>query len=758
MSEMIWRDCFTGTRYKCGEAWLGSVRQELTRDLAKRMSNCKTHEEAANKVGRFWKISYYERLFPLRFGCQVEEGMLQVLPLLEVSEEPVTLDDYAKRALRRRLLDGAHLPPIFPDERKQEEGWLLADRLLVEAGLLNVLLAHNPEVSDEKRHAARLAALTYPFRDELAKKFPLLANPLVESISFVLAGEEGKLAKLPDLDKSLLKTVQAVRNQVLSEQYKVRLVVVAVQRIKQYVFDTPGLNEIRGGSTLLEQITKTLRQEVEQEIGPEVVLRAAGSTLVFLAPATKEHDGWPERLRRTFWKETGATFPAAASLDVSANSLLKQYGKKMKQLYHALDIDRAQANQPFFVTLPFETRCGLCQTRAAEGWDATPGLPDIPENRRPLCAICKTKREAGKSDRRGQVQTMLETLGYRNQLATLGVKGANRYEWMADDLSSLIPKNVRRTLLGVVYGDGNNFGRVSLGLNDLALGLQWTARVEQTTIAAAALSLGQATQKGATLRGWKVGDEPVLDKVPFQVLALGGDDISLFAWAPVAMHFSAQFTYLTDLEFKDARKEELSSDALTFSLGVLVTDEKTPVVKSVDFAEHTLLGRAKKVAKSRKLSHGNIAMLYAPTAESVPANFELYRQQMYQLGAGPTLSLYMTLRPYSAEMLHRLLKVATDVVEKGHLGRLQRLVEAFYGARQSAMTGLLHYAYQRSRSSSQGWLEELEQALKPPGTEAEDDAPRLVKYGARTILVKGRPTMVWFSPLWDLIELAKLMS
>jgi hypothetical protein len=87
---------------------------------------------------------------------------------------------------------------------------------------------------------------------------------------------------------------------------------------------------------------------------------------------------------------------------------------------------------------------------------------------------------------------------------------------------------------------------------------------------------------------------------------------------------------------------------------------------------------------------------------------------------------------------------------------------------------LLHYAYQRSRAASEGWLAELEQSLIPPHLTPEN-APRalLVKYPVEPYPVKGgrqpfglkreeneqsNKKSLWFSPLWDVFELAKLMS
>ncbi|MDW8318505.1 MAG: hypothetical protein RMN53_11780, partial [Anaerolineae bacterium] len=417
-------------------------------------------------------------------------------------------------------------------------------------------------------------------------------------------------------------------------------------------------------------------------------------------------------------------------------------------------------------TLPFEARCELCGIRPAEGWDPAPGMPDIPENRRPICRVCKTKRELGKDEGRGKVIDALRWMGYFGRREALGIQPKDG--WLAKDLDSLIPSGVRRKLIGIVYGDGNNFGRVSLGLRDIALGLQWAKRVEHTTQAATALALGQATQRAAALRGWQPGgNRTALSRVPFQVLALGGDDLSLFAWAPVAVYFAAEFTRLTDLEFQATGDDRLSKEPLTFSLGVLVTDEKTPVARSVEFTEHQLMRWAKQASKNQKLARGNVAMLYAQTAEAIPSDLAQYRKSVYLLGREGGFRFCTTLRPWTADEMEVLLVAAEQVLRRNDLGRLQRLTAAFYGARQGVMAGLLYYAYQKARTARDGtggWIQKLEKELNGPKVASQASVLLVHAPYRDQSAVFGLPpesertTVTWQAPLLDLLELAKLMS
>lgn len=759
MSPATWRDPLTGAAYHASDGWLERVRRHLAAQLVHRVREREV-ATAALRVAQFWSREYLSHLFPLRFGLSVEESNPRPA-LFAHPTDRIDLAAYLPVPLRILPLDSDAVPPIYPDPQQGEQGWLLSDRLLTEAALLNLLLAQEPTVPDDQRHAARLAALTYPFHDELSARLGRWGHELVSLVGMALSGRPAALPAPLDA------AVRAVRERNL-DTLRVRMVMVTVKRIKHYVFETPGLNEIRGASTLLERVLGDMEEQVETEIGAELILRAGGGVLLFLAPAQSEPEAWPQRLRRAVHARAGTAQVAAASVEVPASLLLEDYPRALATLVHAVEAERAQAPVPLLATLPFETRCVLCQERAAEGWDSAPDGGAA----RPLCRPCRSKRQVGQRERRNVVVELLDELRIQSRLTTLGVKGTVE-DGLASSLDELVPSGAKHPLIGTVYGDGNNIGAAMQQLRDMALARQWSTRLALTSRSAAALALGEATRRGAALRGWQPDSDPVLPKLPLQVLALGGDDLSLFAWAPVALYFATEFTRLTDLEFQPV---EASRVPLTFSLGVLVSDGKTPVRKAVEVVSHDLLTWAKQAARARGYAGGTIALLASPTADGIPTDLERYRKQTFLLGAGRSLRLCTTLRPFSAAELARLLKTAEWVRTEGHLGRLQRLVATFYASRQSALLGLLHYAYQRGRYVSkaprrgratldQDWLGALEKRLLSENThEGSSLASPLLRYPvAPSRTPFGLPgteasPLTWLSPLWDLLELAKLLG
>jgi hypothetical protein len=760
------RDAFTGVVYEMGQRWITAVRQEVAQDIERSLQPDNL-QKAADATACFWRDTYYERLFPLRFGLsEDDEGFSTGADLFEGATR-VNLDGMADKVRRKDFLDGNRLPPILPATEEGDTIELLADRVLTQAVLANLLLRQGG-ADDDTRNAVRLACLTYPLLNLLEERLKSWAG--VAEVARFLRRES------PALPGGLEPTlVTAVRDLTGFGERKVGLGLLAVQRIKHYVFETPRLNEIRGASTLLDKLTEVSEQALSEAYGPEVVLRAVGATLVFLAPSGEVASQWVERLRRAFYMATGTAFAAGAATEVAVDDLLtrESYRQARDLIDDKVKQDRAVAAQPTYEALPFEARCRVCRIRPAEGWEARlPGEPDPV----PLCRVCKTKRELGLPQRKGKAEEMLQWLHLTNP-AALGVEGKTPEEYVAQALGranseekGFIPPDVRRPLVATIYGDGNNFGAVGENLLNMSLGLQWSQRVLWTTRAAAAVALARATQETADDRGWKPNQGPVLPRLPFQVLALGGDDLSLFAWGPVGVRFARDFTRLTNLEFKTPEQEaqRLVDRSIAFSTGMLITDYKAAVRRTVDVAEHDLLKWAKQAFRERGLMEGSVAPLLAVTQEQVPDDLKVYRWRMYTK-EGPFLSFCLTLRPFSAEELAWLVQEAEAL--RDQYGSLHRLVAPF--VQSNPLVAMLHYIYQRARASGQPdhWLIALEDRLEGArDREGFPQALREFRYpaGPSSKLDGRRPfglqikddngKSIWFTPLYDLLELVKVLG
>ena len=759
---LCWDDIFTGVKYTFTEQWQNKVRKHLAGELKERLNQITDAQYAADCVAQFW-WEYYGWLFPLRFGIQSEEP-IDGKELFKGAPNVIELESYPDKPLRGKLLDGDKLPPLLPAHKKNE---LISDHSLAAAALTNVLLRQSKlhERDSNLFHQLRLGVLLHELADEVNTEPDKVVENEFPHAWQVAQFLTEKSQQLPEgIDEELLRKAHCGKK--MPDEYEVAIVVGAVQRVKQFVFESPGLNEIRGASTLLDQLTDELREMVNKEIGPEVVLRAAGSTIEFLAPHETDANGkyWTQRIREHFYRSSGSAFIAAGAKTVKASQLLTHFQKSIWQTYQSVQQDRNQSNLPIFETLPFEERCFFCKSRPAEKWFWHPE-----ERAEPACRICITKRKKGQDERKYKGEKVIGDVGI-----TAKQVGVESKDSTADKLDELIPSGLRRKLLAVIYGDGNNFGDVVQRIESLAMNLQWTHRVEKTTRAAVGIALARAINEAAKESGNS------LAKLPFQVLALGGDDVSLITWGRIGLRFCERFLALTDMEFQQGSGEKLSGKPICFSLGALFVDEKAPVRRTVAYAEGELMKWAKRAAKERQKdirlafakevdgsrkqdkdssnqkTEGTVAFLLAVTAEQIPADLKAYRKEMFLRGPNsPYLNL--TLRPFTAKELEFLLDKVQSLKEKKHRGRLYRLAQAF--VQESPKAAMLHYIYQKGRENGGGMFEVLEQ----PKAKWKDifNAFPLPAATMEQRLAFGEEEIegaVWSSPLWDLLEITKILE
>jgi hypothetical protein len=175
----------------------------------------------------------------------------------------------------------------------------------------------------------------------------------------------------------------------------------------------------------------------------------------------------------------------------------------------------------------------------------------------------------------------------------------------------------------------------------------------------------------------------------------------------------------------------------------------------VDFAENVLLKWAKRAFRESNLKEGNVAMLLAITPEQIPPDIKAYREEMFTK-KGLWRDLCLTLRPFTAEELGFLLKKATELRRDG-MGPFQRLVEAF--VKSPPLVAMLHYLYQRARvGNGDNWMTRLEAPAEQPDSLKGMLFPAAQLNGRLPFGIPKRERKMLFSPLWDILELVKIIE
>lgn len=797
---MLWRDRLTNQTYALSEQFLSKVRQSLAEQIVDTCRGISDFKSLADRVACFWRDTYYSLLFPLRVELLKSDGQLSGKELDDLTGEPLQF--------RSRALQAGCRPPIFPAEDGSED--LMADRVLARTALLTVTL-QGTACSQDVLHRLRFASLTEPIFEEVAGS--IAGAP---SVSDYVRWLRSNCKENPPsaLEQSIVEVVSSLLG---SSQHdglpKIQLVLGSVKRVKQYVFDTGGLNEIRGASVMLDITIDELAEKVSRDIGPEVVLRHAGATIQFLAPQhANGHPNWTAIIQETFHTQCPEAMAVAVAVQCAPIEMRDNAATVFRQANRNLEEQRAQWKSPIVETLPFETRCSICRRRAAEGWYRAPN-----QRLDYICSICARKREEGRRFRSRKILDALKGIDICFP-DDLGIDALSLEEAIPDWFSSqpgdfestdessltepaMIPADVRRRLLAVIYADGNNFGRVVQRLESLAQTIQWTQRVRWTAQHLAALSLAVATSTVARSYRDSVGADAEeedgargrrrlrLQRLPFQILALGGDDLIIFAWGPVALYFAREFLRWTDYEFqmndeKNAAPTNASArdERITFSVGMLLADDKTPARRAVDFTEEHLLKWAKRAQRGRGAGQaspgattsngGNLVYFLATTAEQIPSDLADAVQTRYLI-KGNQFDLCLSLRPFNQEEWAWLLDIAASL--ESRKGALYRLVAAMITSSPAA--ALLHAVYQLARegrggrgdSGGRGSLirDTFKNGHRPPSLQAWEYPAKALpgrdplgdeRLSNTSNTTSGSQRTVLLSPLADIVEIMKVLE
>ncbi len=519
-----------------------------------------------------------------------------------------------------------------------------------------------------------------------------------------------------------------------------------VDAIKSYVFEAPGLPQIRGGSQRLVECEEKVLRYVEQEGGKKVY--CSGGGFLFEVPAGKA-----EEIKRgieglylehtqvatvTVVYETASQVPSPAPeiADGWAGRLVKahreaqqagEFARRTAFLAARLrEAKQKKTTAPFIEAFPFGKRCDICGKRVAEE-TITYTEAGIPETKR-LCRVCLQRRETGRQDRDWGFREFAQKQGW-------DVKAK-----LAKDLNILV-ESARRSYLAFLYADGNNIGGLLQRVKD------------EREFEALSYGLGEGTKRALFEALWEVC-RPALEKEqpwPFEILNIGGDDVTLLIQAGYAWEVAIAFLRHFEQHVRQIVEKKLGywpqiwPERITASVGIAVAEVKHPV-RYLEALASNLLKRAKKVAKEAQTSAVNF--LWLPNAIAVTEAKMM--DDLYRRG-----DLVLTARPYTLTQAQKMQSVV-DVLSRWPRSLRHRWGEALERGRWTSLS-LILYDLARRRSQPRG--EEVPQLLKTLqelpevlGNPADDPTGYLWWQDQEN----GK--VVWRTALLDALELAELRA
>ncbi|MCS7158652.1 MAG: phosphohydrolase [Blastocatellia bacterium] len=473
---------------------------------------------------------------------------------------------------------------------------------------------------------------------------------------------------------------------------RIRLLLGDVDAIKTFVYETNALPEIRGGSEILLEIEEKIRNH----LGDNLIYCGGGG---FLAMVHDEGaDDVKQEIERLYLNRTKtATITVVASDPIDradlergihphdeqiinqlqgrgvAQDLLfshfealvanrmdrKNFGEFIAQLTGKLqEVKRRKECVPFYESLPIHQRCQSCGKRAAVNRD---------EAREPaewLCSVCLMKRQKGREERRGFL-ARFRSWAQRE-------KGAERIGRIPQDLDTLAMGEGK---IALIYADGNNMG-------DLLQRVESVERYRQISEA-----LKVATEEALFAALWKTlgAQRLAQDPLPFEIIALGGDDVVVIA--PASAGWALTVNLLKEFE-GHPRIRGLSEGArLSMSAGLAIADVKYSVRFLFDLAEG-LLKEAKRLAREK--GTGTLCHLWL----RAPVISENARAILDALYTRDDAVHHLTARPYTVTQAERL---SSQAKELSHVPAAQR--RALAEALEKGVHVSLNYAlYQVARS------------------------------------------------------------
>ena len=454
-----------------------------------------------------------------------------------------------------------------------------------------------------------------------------------------------------------------------------KLVSFDTDRIKEYIFATNKLKEIRGASAILDELNRRDMIEKSQHFKAEKIYANGGSGM-FIVPETSA-EALIQAVEKTYRLKTGTGSITSAVTDLP-NGFTNQNDVKnyLQTLAYRLRLkkDENTLNQPL-VTHPFLRTCDSCGEQYANERVAEP-------EPRLLCRSCKNKRDKNDKIREEIEDIISEKINeyeehklWNRLLHDLKRKdyeltGKNRPE----DFNSLGEMSNPRNYMGLIYADGDSMGKELEQLGNLDGVKQFSQAVDNAIYKAVQEAIIEYLP-------------PSNQYFPFDILMLGGDDLVMVTTAHKAIEVSMKIAE----KFSERTKTYLGRP-LKLSVGVAIAHTTFPFSSLLKLAEQALKFSKMEAVKRNRQRQGQEEakeglINFVVESNSNSLDFDAYHKDTLR---DEDQNLYRTLRPYSLTDLRYIVETIRYLKGKNFpRGKLKGLQDAVFRSRnQSTLDGL----------------------------------------------------------------------
>lgn len=457
----------------------------------------------------------------------------------------------------------------------------------------------------------------------------------------------------------------------MAEQY---LVLFDADKIKDYVFATGRLKEIRGASDQVRHLTdpQPIKDQYKQWFhgkkladwhadmagDADGLIYAGGGAGALLFADEHRASEFCMRLEQTFRQETrSATLSAVAVPVVYETGIERNQAEAAAQDRAARALARRKASRPWAEAIPSGGMIRFCASdRLRPASVVAPIQPDDPGDFLLVSEATAVKRRQSREAR--ERATFLTNPFW--QAFEPYLPAADRADWRSavrgsQDLGSIGAQSRPRGYVALVYLDGDRIGALQravvsqygfTGYALLSRALDYAAH----TATATALALAYRSRPPVEQR---TDDRKRRQRfLPFEIITIGGDDVILICTAEyglaVACALSQEFSTHVKAYLQQQPDPLVLPQPVSASVGVVIAHDSMPIVQ-LERRGRDLLKQAKTVAQE---GEGGVDFHIVSTA-GLDA-IKIIRKQDYQ----PDSETNLTRRPYRRTDAEQLLHAA----------------------------------------------------------------------------------------------------
>jgi len=459
---------------------------------------------------------------------------------------------------------------------------------------------------------------------------------------------------------------------------KKSLVALDTDHIKQYVFATDRLKEIRGASSILDKLNRRVMIDIaKKEFQAQEVYANGGSGLFLIDGDKTVAEKFGQRVQQEYRKETEGGASITFAVEEIPESVQDAWND---DIWSTLDLLRyglaeKKSSSTGIVALPshpFMRLCDACGRQYAEKKDDND--PQDRDSR--YCIVCWTKRKQDIEVKEG-IDDIVNKRNRRRQEMPIE-SGPYAWEetlkWLPDTYT--IPAKTDRPsdfnkfrgtaggkdYLALIYADGNGMGQLLGDLRTLADINKKAAIIDTAVYTALSVAVREHLKVIPTSK-----DE--LPMFPFDILLIGGDDIMIVTPASLALDVACT---IAKTFYEETQGEGPGGKGYTLSIGVVLAPVKYPFGTLYDLVESTLKYAKMVGAKRPPVSkYGDTFINFMTVTGSTSLDFNKVYKSLHEKHvqvSGRDVAFYATLRPYTVEELSVLL----DTIREGKRKALGR--------------------------------------------------------------------------------------